>query len=869
MLVVKYHKNLTIDSGVYVTATAVSSLTYKKGMYLCVMGELKNSGTISMTARGTYNQAGENVYLWKNIDNSYEYVPAVGGAGGASAALSGYTGNVSQRNPGNSGFSGTSRRTGGGGSGGVYGGWKTGPGIRSGSGGNGTSYSGGAGSGGVMSELQNQSYQLNGNAAGGEGTPGIWYGDGGWNRIIYGGTGTVNGFDIWGKFKGLRTGTSYYMNRDYGTGGLLTLYANELLNTGVISSNGSDNICPVYGNSSTGGGASGGGSVNIFANTIKKQGYITANGGTTNATVPGGYGGAGSWAVTKTMPNFNYPTKEIKLNVNESYNIDKSKLSYLDVKNEHKDFVSMGEIKYEILDEEIANINSDGKITGKKEGKTKVKIIDTTNNLSTYIYVEIINNVKIDVQEGVNFTIALKQNGTVWSYGTNTNGQLGNDTAIGEQCTVPTQVKTGEGTYLENITQISTGYSHVLALTKQGEVYAWGANTNGQLGIDDVGAPYGNPQKIDGISNIVKIDAYKNKSIALSSDGKVYVWGEGYTSLPMRKVLTEKIVDISGDLLLTEKGKVYNISNTQNEIEGLTRIAKISSGEAHNLALTVDGGLYSWGTNTYGECGSTVGGVLGITEVANEIYEISAGNGTSILQGEDGSIYVLGNNANGQIGLGSTTYVTGLAKITLEEDVEIEDISAGEGTHSGLVDKNGFVWHTGLNTKGELGIENTISKNIFTKTGTAILAPNCKDQIYLDLEEEQIIENKLENSFNLKIDLIDDNPENFKIEIASNIVILSGTTIKAKEFGNTSMTITHIPTGKTREIEITVIPKMESIVQGFRDTDLPDGEYTVYIKDEIYTVELINYYDNMTYSIEEGQTTRTVSLGDNSTDYKT
>jgi len=42
------------------------------------------------------------------------------------------------------------------------------------------------------------------------------------------------------------------------------------------------------------------------------------------------------------------------------------------------------------------------------------------------------------------------------------------------------------------------------------------------------------------------------------------------------------------------------------------------------------------------------------------------------------------------------------------------------------------------------------------------------------------------------------------------------------------MTITHIPTGKTREIEITVIPKMESIVQGFRDTDLPDGEYTVY-----------------------------------------
>ena len=84
MLIVKYHKNLTIDAGVTVTATNVSSLTYKKGMYLCVMGELVNNGTISMTARGTYNQAGENVYLWKNTDSSYEYVPAIGGNGGAS-----------------------------------------------------------------------------------------------------------------------------------------------------------------------------------------------------------------------------------------------------------------------------------------------------------------------------------------------------------------------------------------------------------------------------------------------------------------------------------------------------------------------------------------------------------------------------------------------------------------------------------------------------------------------------------------------------------------------------------------------------------------------------------------------------------------
>lgn len=107
MLVVKYHKNLTVNSGVTLTATNVSNLTYKKGMYICVMGELINRGTITMTARGTYNCAGENVYLWKNEDDTFEYVPALGGAGGPGISQS----------VGTAGTPGSYRGTGGGGSG--------------------------------------------------------------------------------------------------------------------------------------------------------------------------------------------------------------------------------------------------------------------------------------------------------------------------------------------------------------------------------------------------------------------------------------------------------------------------------------------------------------------------------------------------------------------------------------------------------------------------------------------------------------------------------------------------------------------------------------------------------------------------------
>ena len=104
-----------------------------------------------MTARGTYNHEGENVYLWKNIDNSYEYVPAIGGAGGA-----GIKSTRNQAYVGNKGADGTIRATGGGAGGASVAGDEA-PTCYSGSGSQGTSYSGGSGGGGVDGNFRNTS----------------------------------------------------------------------------------------------------------------------------------------------------------------------------------------------------------------------------------------------------------------------------------------------------------------------------------------------------------------------------------------------------------------------------------------------------------------------------------------------------------------------------------------------------------------------------------------------------------------------------------------------------------------------------------------------------------------------------------------
>lgn len=225
MLILKYNGNLTINSGVTITPTgtnaSINGATYlctKKGMYIYCAGTLTNNGTITMTAKGTVNQVGENVYLYKNKNNTYEYVPEVGGKKGG-----GVTSNSGQYYDGNNGKNGLERRTGGGASGGTF------SGGRSGSGSDGTSYSGGTGGGGC-GRYSSSNGSPNG-GAGGNGKDG-W---GGGMNFSAGGAGNPGG-----------RGDGFYqidhgnnVRGATGTGGLLIISANNITNNGIISSNGS------------------------------------------------------------------------------------------------------------------------------------------------------------------------------------------------------------------------------------------------------------------------------------------------------------------------------------------------------------------------------------------------------------------------------------------------------------------------------------------------------------------------------------------------------------------------------------------------------------------------------------------------------
>lgn len=278
MLILKFHKNLVIKSNVLFTPQ-----TRKKGMTIYCSGTIDNSGTISMTARGA-SAEGQDVLLYKNKYNSYEYVPKIGADGGKE-----YTAIQNEYHGGNNGLNGDGRQTGGGGSGGVNGASYSSGTAKIARGGKGTSYSGGSGSGGIAM-MYESSTTWNGEIpsdTGGKGGNAVGTSD--TREFMGGGIGNPNGTSI-----------RFNPNAE-GTGGLLIIYSNCIVNNGIIEA------CGIGSNKGTRtssqpwgatGGSSGGGSINIFYTiSYQNNGVINANGGIKGHQ--GSDGGNGTVTVTE------------------------------------------------------------------------------------------------------------------------------------------------------------------------------------------------------------------------------------------------------------------------------------------------------------------------------------------------------------------------------------------------------------------------------------------------------------------------------------------------------------------------------------------------------------------------------------------
>ncbi len=255
----------------------------------------------------------------------------------------------------------------------------------------------------------------------------------------------------------------------------------------------------------------------------------------------------------------------------------------------------------------------------------------TTTDSSVPVKVSSLSNV-IDVTAGYKFTVALKSDGTVWAWGINSSGQLGNGTTT--DSSVPVQV-TGLS---KAATAVSAGYDHVLSLQSDTTVWAWGSNSNGQLG-NGTTTNSSVPVQGAGLSYMSAIAAGNHFSLALRyTDQTVWAWG----------------INGSGQLgngTTTDSVTCVNVSV-------LTTATAIAAGHDHAVALQRDGTVWTWGDNSNGQLGN---GTTSLSTTPVQVTGLSggvavaAGRDDSIIMKSDKTIWAWGNNSNGQLGDGTTT----------------------------------------------------------------------------------------------------------------------------------------------------------------------------------------------------------------------
>jgi alpha-tubulin suppressor-like RCC1 family protein len=146
----------------------------------------------------------------------------------------------------------------------------------------------------------------------------------------------------------------------------------------------------------------------------------------------------------------------------------------------------------------------------------------TWKDSSTPVLVSSLNDV-VAIFAGRDHNLAVRSDGSVWSWGYNRFGELGDGTGMSRN--MPVRVVRLNGSVLGNIVQVGAGANHSLALRSDGTLWAWGRNNFGQLGDGTFSARHRAGQVI-GLSGVEQVAGGRQNSIAVTTGGEVYTWGE-------------------------------------------------------------------------------------------------------------------------------------------------------------------------------------------------------------------------------------------------------------------------------------------------------------------------------------------------------
>jgi alpha-tubulin suppressor-like RCC1 family protein len=306
--------------------------------------------------------------------------------------------------------------------------------------------------------------------------------------------------------------------------------------------------------------------------------------------------------------------------------------------------------------------------------------------------VKIFNDVLFIAEEqfgDYRFFLTIKNDGSLWAWGDNNCGQLGDGTTIDRA--MPVKI-------LNDVASATAKNFSSFAIKSDGSLWAWGENDFCQLGN---GTTQNQTTPVNILNDVASIVTGEYSSYAIKNNGSLWAWG--YNS----------------------SGQIGNgtTTNCKSPVKILNDVVSVSAGGSYSLAIKSDGSLWAWGNNKYGQLGDkTTTNCKSPVKILDDVVSVSAGYRHSLAIKSDGSLWAWGENGRGQLGNGTTNRST--IPIKILDDVI--SIAAGR-LHSLAIKSDGSLWAWGDNDRGQLGNGTTNGSTIPIKILDDVISVTAND----------------------------------------------------------------------------------------------------------------------------------------------